>query len=121
MLPSGLTYLTLHNGFEDCEISDNGIASGSGIQVSIAAQLTIRRSTLAGNAAFATLVYLGGDAWQREARVAGLLSGPSGLSRIGERLVIRAMADSGLALRRIITPIIAELSGAGALPRLWHL
>ena len=78
-------------------------------------------STLAGNAAFATLVYLGADAEQREARVAGLLSGPSGLSRIGERLVIRAMADSGLALRRIITPIIAELSGAGALPRLWHL
>lgn len=35
---------------EDCEISDNGIASGSGIQVSIAAQLTIRRSTIAGNA-----------------------------------------------------------------------
>lgn len=78
-------------------------------------------STLAGNAAFATLVYLGADAEQRETRVTGLLSGPSGLSRIGDRLVIRAMADSGLALRRIITPIIAELSGAGALPRLWHL
>ncbi len=82
-------------------------------------------STLAGNAAFATLVYLGADAEQREARVAGLLPAPlpglSGLSRIGDRLVIRAMADSGLALRRIITPIIAELSGAGALPRLWHL
>jgi urease accessory protein len=78
-------------------------------------------STLAGNAAFATLVYLGSDAEQRETRVADLLSGPSGLSRIDDRLVIRAMADSGLALRRIITPIIAELSGAGALPRLWHL
>ena len=78
-------------------------------------------STLAGNAAFATLVYLGADAEQREARVTGMISGPSGLSRIGDRLVIRAMADSGLVLRRIITPIIAELSGAGALPRLWHL
>lgn len=35
---------------EECEISDNGVTFGSGINVSIAAQLTVRRSTLAGNA-----------------------------------------------------------------------
>lgn len=42
-------------------------------------------------------------------------------SAIGERLVVRALAQSGLALRRLIVPILAELSGAGTLPRLWHL
>ena len=42
-------------------------------------------------------------------------------SAIGERLVVRAIAESGLALRRMIVPIVAELSGAGSLPRLWHL
>ena len=42
-------------------------------------------------------------------------------SATGERLVIRALAETGLALRRLIVPILAELSGASALPRLWHL
>ena len=78
-------------------------------------------SLLAGANAFATLLYVGADAELKLERVRALLSGQSGASVIGERLVIRAMAPSGLALRRIITPIIAHLSGAGALPRLWHL
>ncbi|KQN70037.1 urease accessory protein UreD [Devosia sp. Leaf64] len=39
----------------------------------------------------------------------------------GERLVIRAMAPTGLALRRLIVPTLLELTGAGDLPRLWHL
>lgn len=76
---------------------------------------------LAGANAFATLLYVGADAELKLDRVRGKHSGQSGASVIGERLVIRAMAPSGLALRRIITPIIADLSGAGALPRLWHL
>ena len=78
-------------------------------------------SLLSGASAFATLLYVGADAEMKLERVRPLLAGQSGASVIGERLVIRAMAPSGLALRRIITPIIAHLSGAGALPRLWHL
>ena len=76
---------------------------------------------LAGANAFATLLYVGADAERKLDRVRQRLGGEAGASVIGERLVIRAMASSGLALRRIITPIIADLSGAGALPRLWHL
>ena len=49
------------------------------------------------------------------------LSDIRGASLIGDRLIVRAIAESGLALRKIIGPIIAELSGAGTLPRLWHL
>jgi CSLREA domain-containing protein len=44
---------------EDCEISDNGVTSGAGILVTIAAQLTVRRSTIAGNATAGLLVIQG--------------------------------------------------------------
>jgi urease accessory protein len=78
-------------------------------------------SLLAGAAAFATLLYVGDDSERRAESVRPLLSGHSGASVMGERLVIRAVAPSGLALRRIIAPIIARLSAAGALPRLWMM
>lgn len=78
-------------------------------------------SLLAGAGAFATLLYVGGDAERRLNAVRALLTGQVAASVIDERLIVRALAPSGLALRRIITPIIAELSGAGTLPRLWHL
>ncbi|HHY50526.1 MAG TPA: urease accessory protein UreD [Alphaproteobacteria bacterium] len=78
-------------------------------------------SLLDGAAAFATVLYVAADAERRLAPVRALLAGRSGASCSGERLVVRAIADSGLALRRIIAPIVAALSGAGALPRLWHL
>ncbi len=76
---------------------------------------------LAGGNAFATLLYVGGDAEAMLEHARPLLTGQSGASLVGERLVVRALAPSGLALRRIITPIIARLSSAGSLPRLWHL
>ncbi|MBO9587469.1 MAG: urease accessory protein UreD [Devosia sp.] len=49
---------------------------------------------------------------------------PGGLiaaSANGERLVIRAMARTGLALRKLLVPTLIELTGACSLPRLWHL
>ena len=79
-------------------------------------------SLLGGAAAFATILYVGADA---AARLAGLRALPPrpGLasSVIGERLLVRAVAPSGLALRQAIVPIVALLSGAGRLPRLWTL
>ena len=78
-------------------------------------------SLLNGARAFATVLYVGADADRRRDLIRPLLTGHSGASAIGERLVVRAIAESGLALRRIIAPIVATLSSAGALPRLWHL
>lgn len=78
-------------------------------------------SLLAGANAFAGLVYIGADAEARANRIADLMGDGVGCSRIENRLIVRALAQSGLALRRRIIPIIAELSGAGSLPRLWHL
>jgi urease accessory protein len=78
---------------------------------------------MAGARAFATILHIGPLATRRLETVRALLpsNGLIAASAIGERLVVRAIADSGLALRRMIVPIVAELSGAGSLPRLWHL
>jgi len=79
-------------------------------------------SLLAGNLAFATILYVGANADRRLKAVRALPDHPAiGSSAIGEKLVIRAVAPSGLALRRAIVPIIAVLSGVGSLPRLWNI
>ena len=78
-------------------------------------------SLLDGKLAFATLLYVGADAERKLDLARPLLGSEAGASLVGERLVVRALAAAGLALRRTIAPIIAELSGAGALPRLWHM
>jgi urease accessory protein len=78
-------------------------------------------SLLDGKLAFATLLYVGAGAERKLERARALLGAEAGASLVGERLVVRALAASGLALRKTIAPIIAELSGAGTLPRLWHL
>ena len=83
-------------------------------------------SLLAGRRAFATVLHIAPDAEVAATRLTRLrdLLPPDGriaASANGERLIVRALAQTGLALRRLIVPILAELSGAGALPRLWHL
>lgn len=82
-------------------------------------------SLLAGNNGFATIVHLAASPDMAERRAAHLRpllqTGSIGLSVTGERLVVRAMARSGLALRRMIVPLLVALAGAGSLPRLWHL
>jgi len=83
-------------------------------------------SLLAGSRAFATIVHIAADAERAEAlhqRIQAILPLTVAIaaSANGERLVIRAMAETGLALRRMIVPTLIELTGAGSLPRLWHL
>lgn len=78
-------------------------------------------SLLDGALAFATVLLVGPRAERKLEPVRALLHGRAGVSLIGDRLIVRAIAESGLALRKIIGPIIAEVSGAGTLPRLWHL
>ena len=80
-------------------------------------------SLLAGSRAFATLLYVGPLAERKESEIAPLVpnGGRIGISRIGEKLVIRALAASGLDLRRLIVPLLSTLSPIGALPRVWHL
>jgi urease accessory protein len=78
-------------------------------------------SLLDGALAFATVLYIGDDAERRLSPVRDMLTGRTGTSLVGERLMVRIIAESGLALHRTIAPIVAYLSSAGSLPRLWHL
>lgn len=80
-------------------------------------------SLLNGALAFATVLYLGADAGRKLDAARAFLppSSSAAASLVDERLIVRLMAPSGLALRRLMVPIIALLSSAGSLPRLWHL
>ena len=83
-------------------------------------------SLLAGKRAIATVLHVAPNADACAIALARLrevlpTDGRIAASANGERLVVRALAQTGLALRRLIVPILAELSGAGTLPRLWHL
>jgi urease accessory protein len=78
-------------------------------------------SLLAGALAFATVLHVAPDAERRLEAVRALLPETGGASVVGERLTVRLLAVSGLALRRSLSPIIALLSAAGSVPRLWTL
>ncbi len=83
-------------------------------------------SLLAGCNAFASILHVAASPERAEMlrdRIREALPPKAAIavSAIGERLVIRAMAESGLALRRLIVPNLILLTGAGSLPRLWHL
>ena len=83
-------------------------------------------SLLAGKRAFATVLHIAPDAETCARRLAGVRALLPDDDRIaasanGERLIVRVLAQTGLAMRRLIVPILGELSGAGSLPRLWHL
>ena len=78
-------------------------------------------SLLAGALAFATVLHVAPDAERKLKTVREMLPETGGASVIGERLTVRLLAESGLTLRRSLAPIIALLSSAGSLPRLWSL
>ena len=78
-------------------------------------------SLLAGALAFATVLHIGPDAERKLDAVRALLPETGGASAVGERLTVRLLALNGLALRQSLSPIIALLSSAGSLPRLWTL
>ena len=76
-------------------------------------------SLLAGALAFATVLHISPNAERRLDAVRALLPESGGASVIGERLTVRLLAPSGITLRRSLSPIIALLSSAGSIPRLW--
>jgi urease accessory protein len=78
-------------------------------------------SLLDGALAFATVLHISPVAERRLDAVRALLPETGGASVIGEKLTVRLLAANGLALRRALSPIIALLSSAGSLPRLWSL
>ena len=78
-------------------------------------------SLLDGAIAFASILHVAPDAGRKLDAVRALLPESGGASVIDGRLTIRLLARDGLSLRRSLSPIIALLSSAGSLPRLWTL
>jgi urease accessory protein len=78
---------------------------------------------LAGARAYGTLCYVSRDAERHVDRLKALVAdhASAGVSRIGDKIVLRATGRSGYHLRKIIMPAIAALAGAGAVPKLWSL
>ena len=78
-------------------------------------------SLLAGNNAFATLIHIAEDADRHLEQVRAVLPSDAraAASAIGERLVVRVLAPSGLALRRLVTPILECLVSTRQLPKIW--
>ena len=75
----------------------------------------------AGAGAVATLVFADPDAEALLARVRALLPETAGASLLGDNLlVLRALADDSLSLRRYLIPVLELLSGQ-SLPAVWRL
>ena len=73
--------------------------------------------------AYGTLCYIAPDAERRIDSLKAIVAGypGAGVSRIGDKIVLRALAPTGYHLRKIMMPAIAALAGSGAVPRLWSL
>ncbi len=82
------------------------------------ARLTAVRASLDGNLAFATVLAQATEPDMGSLRRA--LGPASGASRIDGLTIVRIVAPSGIALRKILIPALQHLA-SGPLPRLWSM
>lgn len=81
-----------------------------------------RRATLAGNLAFATLLYVGERAEGLMPKLHTLLGERlAGSSHWNGKLVIRMVAEDGFALRKILVPAISLLRNGEPPPKVWNI
>lgn len=112
---------------DNWRIRRNGrLVHAEATQLHATAQERRSLSLLNGNRAFASVLHMAASPDHAEAagnRIRAMLPpDPAIAASVNQsRLVIRAMAPTGLALRRLIVPVLLELTAAGSLPRLWHL
>jgi urease accessory protein len=80
------------------------------------------RATLAGNLAFATLLYIGGHAETVMGKLHALLGGwLAGSSQWNGKLVVRMAAEDGFTLRKMLVPAISLLRNGEPPPRVWNI
>lgn len=81
-----------------------------------------RRSALAGNLAFATLLYMGEQAESLLAKLHLLLDDKlAGASHWNGKLVVRMVAEDGFALRKLLVPTISLLRNGEPPPKVWTI
>ncbi|MCB1447706.1 MAG: urease accessory protein UreD [Rhizobiaceae bacterium] len=85
-------------------------------------RIAARRATLAGNRAFATLLYVGdrGDSLMRRLR-ALLDDRLAASSQWNGKLTIRIVAEDGFTLRKMLMPVISLLRNGEPPPKVWTI
>jgi urease accessory protein len=79
-------------------------------------------AVLAGNLAFATLLYCGPYAESFVPKIQAVLSeAEGGVSHWEGKLIVRVTAVDGFALRKVLIPVISLLRNGAALPKVWNL
>jgi urease accessory protein len=85
------------------------------------AVLTRKAPVLAGQVAFATLLYIGPLAEALLPKVREILGDFGGTSEWQGKLVVRLSAPDGFTLRKMLFPIISLLRNGAAVPKVWNL
>lgn len=86
------------------------------------ARLSSRAATLAGNRAFATLLYVGDRAEALLPRLHALFGDRlAGASQWKGKLVARMAAEDGFALRKMLVPAVSLLRNGQAPPKVWNI
>lgn len=86
----------------------------------IACQL-MRPAILAGNAAMATVLLVASECERLLEPVRKIIGNAGGASAWGGKLLVRLAAADGFSLRRVLIPVLAELSMGRSLPKVWQL
>jgi len=86
----------------------------------IACQL-MRPAILAGNAAMATVLLVASGCERHLEPVREIIGNAGGASAWGGKLLVRLAAADGFSLRRVLIPLLAELSMSRSLPKVWQL
>lgn len=85
------------------------------------AELTARPAVLGGARAFASVLMIDDDLPALLPAARCILGPHGGASAFGGKLFCRAAAADGLALRRLLIPLLTLLRGGRRLPRVWRL
>ncbi|MFN6985802.1 MAG: urease accessory protein UreD, partial [Rhizobium oryzihabitans] len=85
------------------------------------AELTAKPAVLAGQVAFATLLYIGPLAEALLPKIRAIAGENGGASEWQGKLVVRVSAADGFSLRKILFPVISLLRNGASVPKVWNL
>ncbi|MOA09624.1 Urease accessory protein UreD [compost metagenome] len=85
------------------------------------AALTAKPAVLAGQVAFATLLYIGPLAEALLPKIRAIAGESGGASEWQGKLVVRVSAEDGFSLRKLLFPIISLLRNGAPVPKVWNL
>nr|WP_210267145.1 urease accessory protein UreD [Agrobacterium tumefaciens] len=85
------------------------------------AEMTAKTAVLAGQVAFATLLYIGPLSEALLPKIRAIAGESGGASEWQGKLVVRVSAADGFSLRKLLFPIISLLRNGAPVPKVWNL